>query len=61
MAVGASAIRDHGPPKRLLNREENPIYNPEPIMARYTEHFAFVFGGGGEVSAEAWEGLEVEV
>jgi hypothetical protein len=61
MAVGAGVIRDRGPSKGLLNHEGKPTYSLEAIMACYRKHFVFIFGGGGEVLSEAWEGLEAEV
>jgi hypothetical protein len=49
MVARAGVVRDHGPLKGLLNHEGKLVYNLEAIMARYTKHFASIFGGGGEV------------
>jgi hypothetical protein len=60
MAAGG-ASRARGPPKVLQDRKGKHVYSPEAVLARFSEHFARVLGGGRDLTDEVREHLDAAV
>jgi hypothetical protein len=60
MAAGG-ASKAKGPPKVLQDRKGEHVYNPVAVLARFSEHFAGVLGGGRDLTNELREQLDAAV
>jgi hypothetical protein len=47
--------RARGPPKVLLDRKGELVYNLKTILARFSQHFVGVLGGGTDLTDEVRE------
>jgi hypothetical protein len=59
--AATSATRAQGPPKVLLDRKGDHVYNLEAVLARFSEHFVGVLGGGRHLIDEVWEHMDAAV
>jgi hypothetical protein len=60
MVTGGTS-RAKGPPKVLQNCKGEHVYSPEAVLARFSEHFAGVLGGGRDLTDEVQEQLDTTV
>lgn len=59
--AASGASRAKGPPKVLQDRKGEHVYSPEVVLARFSEHFAGVLGGGRDLADEVREQLDAIV
>jgi hypothetical protein len=53
--VVVNATRARVLPKVLLDRKWEHVYNLEVVLARFSEYFVGVLGGGRDFIDEVWE------
>lgn len=59
--AATSVTRAQGPPKAPLDRKGEHVYSHEAILARFSEHFVGVLGGGRHLTDEVWEHMDAAV
>jgi hypothetical protein len=57
--VVTDATNARGLPKVLLNRKGEHVYNPEVVLACFSQHFVGVLGGGRDLNDQVREQLDV--